>query len=432
MFVVSGGSMIGKQDRWQEDLFVIGTLRDLIPEDHLLRRIDRVVDFSWLRGMVEDCYDEGQGRPGIDPEAALRLMLAGLCQGIVHDRRLMREAQVNLVIRWFAGYRLHESLPDHSSLTRIRQRWGAERFKQIFQHTIRMCIDAGLISGELIHVDATLVRADVSWDSIVLQHIEKTWNENQDSEAKSTTLEKRSTTDPEATLATSCRHQKAEPCYKQHSAVDDRAGVVVSVITTTGAVNESSVLLEQAEDMQANLNRTPTCMTADAGYAYAKIYRGLEERGIDPVIPAKAELPPGPRMPMARFKYDAKHQLVRCPRGQKLRRSTRDQDRWYYRTGFHQCRECPLRQRCLSPKVDRRTIVISDGYDALLRARRRKNRGDEEFRQNYARHRWRSEGLNAELKNRHGLHRATRRGLENMKIQSYMTASAVNLKRLAR
>lgn len=424
--------MIGTQDRWQDDLFVIGTLRDLIPEDHVLRRIDRVADFSWLRSMVEDCYDEVQGRPGIDPEAALRLMLAGLCQGIVHDRHLMREAQVNLAIRWFAGYRLHESLSDHSSLTRIRQRWGAERFKQIFHRTVRMCIEAGLISGELIHVDATLIRADVSWDSIVLQHIEKTWNENQNTQAKTAVSEKRSTTDPDATLTTSCRKQKAEPCYKQHSAVDDRAGVVVSVITTTGAVNESSVFLDQVEDVQTNLNRTPTCMTADAGYAYAKIYRGLEERGIDPVIPAKAELPPGPRIPMVRFKYDATHQLVRCPRGQKLRRSTRDQDRWYYRTGLHQCRECPLKQQCLSPKVDRRTIVISDGYDALLRARRRKNRGDHEFRQTYARHRWRSEGLNAELKNRHGLNRATRRGLENMKIQSYLTACAVNLKRLAR
>ena len=424
--------MIGTQDRWQDDLFVIGTLRDLIPEDHVLRRIDRLLDFSWLRDLVKDCYDECQGRPGIDPEAALRLMLAGLCQGIVHDRRLMREAQVNLAIRWFAGYRLHEPLPDHSSLTRIRQRWGAERFRQVFRQTVKMCVDAGLIGGELIHVDATLIRADVSWDSIVLQHIEKTWNENQDSEVKATVSEKRSTTDPEATLATSCRRQKVEPCYKQHSAVDDGAGVIVSVITTTGAVNESSVVLEQVHDVQVNLNKTPICITADAGYAYAKIYRGLEELGIDPVIPAKAELPPGPRIPMVRFKYDPKHQIVKCPQGQKLRRSTRDQDRWYYRTSHHQCRECPLKQRCLSPKVDRRTIVISDGYDALLRARRRKNRRDEEFRQKYARHRWRSEGLNAELKNRHGLHRATRRGLENMKIQSYVTASVVNLKRLAR
>jgi transposase len=251
MFVVSGGWMIGTQDRWQEDLFVIGTLRELIPEDHVLRRIDRLVDFSWLRSMVKDCYDESQGRPGIDPEAALRLMLAGLSQGIVHDRRLMREAQVNLAIRWFAGYRLHEPLPDHSSLTRIRQRWGAERFRKIFQQTVKMCINAGLISGDLIHVDATLIRADVSWDSMLLQHVEKVWSENQDTETKAMVLEKRSTTDPDATLATSGRRQKSQPCYKQHSAVDDCAGVVVSVITTTGAVNESSVVLSNSAMFRA-------------------------------------------------------------------------------------------------------------------------------------------------------------------------------------
>ena len=81
-----------------------------------------------MRGEVDDLYCLNNGRPGIDPEAALRLMLAGFLLGVVHDRRLMREAQVNLAIRWFVGYELHETLPDHSSLTRIRQRWGADRF----------------------------------------------------------------------------------------------------------------------------------------------------------------------------------------------------------------------------------------------------------------------------------------------------------------
>ena len=90
-------------------------------------------------------------------------MLAGFFQGMVHDRKLMREAQVNLATRWFAGYRLDEKLPDHSSLTRIRQRWGAERFKKIFQKTVEACIKAKLVSGETVHVDATLIRADVSW-----------------------------------------------------------------------------------------------------------------------------------------------------------------------------------------------------------------------------------------------------------------------------
>src|SRR5262245_13942200 len=98
--------MIGQQERWQEDLFIAGPLRDLIPDDHILRRVDKVLDLSWLRDDVRELYNEQQGRPSIDPEAAVRLILAGLFCGITHDRKLMREAQVNLAIRWFAGYRL--------------------------------------------------------------------------------------------------------------------------------------------------------------------------------------------------------------------------------------------------------------------------------------------------------------------------------------
>ena len=138
--------MIGKQDRWQEDLFVAGPLSSLIPDDHILKMVDKVLDLCWLRDEVKDLYCNDNGRPGIDPEAAIRLMLAGFFQGIVHDRKLMREAQVNIAIRWFAGYRIDERLPDHSSLTKIRQRWGAERFKKIFQKIVKSCVDAGLVS----------------------------------------------------------------------------------------------------------------------------------------------------------------------------------------------------------------------------------------------------------------------------------------------
>ena len=97
---------------------------------------------------------------------SVRLILAGLLVGIVHDRKLMREAQVNLAIRWFAGYILHEVLPDYSSLTRIRLRWGDERLRRIFQRTVQACVSAGMMPGETVHIDATLMRANVSWDSI--------------------------------------------------------------------------------------------------------------------------------------------------------------------------------------------------------------------------------------------------------------------------
>jgi transposase len=110
--------MLGCKERAQLELFITGSLRQLIPDDHVLVRVDRVLNLSWLRNEVDGLYCADNGRPGIDPKVAVRLMLAGLLLGIVHDRRLMREAQVNLAIRWFVGYGLHEPLPDHSSLRR--------------------------------------------------------------------------------------------------------------------------------------------------------------------------------------------------------------------------------------------------------------------------------------------------------------------------
>ena len=134
--------MLGRQERDQLEFCVCGSLRDLVPDDHVLARVDRVLDLGWLHEEVADLHAAGIGRPGIDSEAAARLMLAGFLLGIVHDRRLMREAQVNLAICWFAGFGLHDRLPDHSSLTRIRQRWGAERFRAVFERTVKACVAA--------------------------------------------------------------------------------------------------------------------------------------------------------------------------------------------------------------------------------------------------------------------------------------------------
>jgi transposase len=173
-----GDEMLGHKERRQPELFVSGSLRQLVPDDHVLARVDRVLDLSWLREEVAGTYCGDNGRPGIDPEVAVRLMLCGLLLGVVHDRRLMREAQVNIAIRWFVGYGLHEVLPDHSSLTRIRQRWGAERFRRIFERTVQACVSAGVAKGEVVHIDASLIRANVSWESLAVRHMEAVDREN--------------------------------------------------------------------------------------------------------------------------------------------------------------------------------------------------------------------------------------------------------------
>jgi transposase len=439
-------TMIGKQDRWQEDLFVACPLRDLIPDDHILKRVDRVLDLSWLRKEVRDCYCVDNGRPGIDPESAVRLMLAGLFQGIIHDRKLLREAHVNLAIRWFAGYRLHETLPDHSSLTRIRQRWGAERFKRIFQRTVKACCGAGLVNGETVHIDATLIRADVSWESLTARHVEQVLEANREDDSpdepprrtrgrprsKPTLAKKYSSTDPDATMATSCKQHRMAPCYKQHTAVDDEAGVIVDVAVTTGECNEGQQLPEQIDRIEANTGRKALTVTADGGYAHSVNYGDLEDRRIDAVIPPQRQNARPTRIPARRFKYDARHKEVRCPAGKILRPSRPSDHGTVYRARASDCRGCPLRVRCLPPSASSRTIPVVHGYGALIRARRRKARGwDTPTRRAYSRHRWRVEGVHGEAKTRHGLYRAVRRGLANMTIQAYLTAAVMNLKRLA-
>ncbi len=462
--------MIGTQERWQEDLFVAAPLRDLIPDDHILRLVDRVLDLSWLRDDVRDRYDESNGRPGIDPEAAMRLMLAGFLLGIVKDRKLMREAQVNIAIRWFAGYRLHEKLPCHSSLTRIRQRWGADRFLAIFRRTVSQCVEAGLVGGETIHIDATLIRADVSWESLTERHVETVLLENDETpdeddadpppdappdaqpdaqpdarpktrrgrpRTRETKPKKYSPTDPDATLSTSCKQYRMEPCYKQHTAVDDRAGVIVDVHVTTGEASEGRQLPEQLERIEANTGTKIETATADAAYGHAANYEALEARGTEAIIPPQPTpirgRGPGGRIQARSFKYDERRDVVICPAGKVLSPSHRvDEQRRIFRARVRDCRSCPLRDRCFAASTTARVISIADGQAALVRARRRQARRDPEDVTLYTRHRWRAEGAHGEAKTQHGLRRAVRRGLSNVAIQSYLTAAVMNLKRLGR
>ena len=429
--------MIGNQKRWQEDLFVAGPLSSLIPNDHILKQVDKVLDLSWLRREVTDCYNETMGRPSIDPESALRLMLAGYFQGIIHDRKLMREAQVNLAIRWFAGFRLDETLPEHSSLTKIRQRWGPERFRKIFQKTVQMCIDAGLVSGETVHIDSTLIRADVSWESLTTEYADKTLKENRIEDddngqvSRTGKPKKRSTTDPDATLTTSNHNSRMEPFFKQHTAVDDRYGVVLDVETTTGEASEGKELLKQIKRTEQTTGIRIETITADMAYAHTENYSQLEQRQIEAVIPIQTLPTKSRSIPINRFKYDAKNEKVRCPRGKIMQRSSRTDKGWIYRATNKDCAGCPLKPRCISSTAKVRIILITDGYESLLRARRRWQERDENIKDKYKRHKWRVEGIHGEAKTQHGLRRAVRRGLANVSIQVYLTAMVMNLKRLA-
>lgn len=383
--------MLGSKPRGQSELLIAASLRDFIPDGHVLARVDKVLNLSWLRAELQECYAaNGAGRPSIDPEVALRLMLAGFLLGIVHDRRLMREAQVNIAIRWFAGFGLADVLPDHSSLTRIRQRWGADRFRAMFIRIVQACVSAGIARGEVVHIDATLIRADVSWESLGLKEVDAARTQDDsdrpsDPGAKTQTAKihaerdgkqsgrykKICLTDPDATMATSARNHRLEPAYKQHTAVDDVRGVILDVEVTTGETNEGSAIEGQVDAVAATTGNAIKIVTADQGYAYGKVYGALERRGIEPVILAKKE-PLRSRVPLRRFRYDARHDILKCPQGRVLRPTRQIEHGRFFYSKSKDCRSCPMRSDCLSPGRVNKAVVVSDDRPALLRARRRK------------------------------------------------------------
>jgi len=454
--------MIGKQNRDAITLFEADLYARMIRPDNILRRINERADFSWIREAVEGLYCEDNGRPSIDPETALRLMIAGAALGIKEDRALMEEARVNVAIRWFCGYGLYDELPDHSSLTRIRQRWSTEVFQEVFRRAREECKKAGMVDGRTIHIDATLIRANVSWSSMyeVAEPDEERVEEEGSLEVKTESApasnkpsggrkkvqkekkqcrkkqrrKKRSRTDPDATLSTSKHNSPMEPCYKQHMAVDSKAGVIVDVFVTTGEANEGKQLPEQIRRVEEGTGVKIECVTADSGYASSANYAMLEASEIKAVIPPQRPAKTGKVIPATRFKRDPRHNRVHCP-GKKILYPSyynKTNNGWCYRSDAKVCAKCRLRGQCV-PEGDRvRCIVFVDGHESLVRARRLLLRGDPVDKKLYNRHRGLVEGVHGEAKTRHGLNRAARRGTPNMAIQSFMTAAVINLKRLAR
>src|SRR5215218_10053867 len=149
------------------------SLEDLVPKDNFYRRLDRKLDLSFVRDLVEDCY-ASSGRPSVDPVVFFRLQLVMFFEDIRSERQLMEIAADRLSVRWYLGYDLHEPLPDHSSLSRIRERYGLEIFGGFFEKIVQMCFEAGLVRGEELFFDSTKVKANADIDSLASRFLVET------------------------------------------------------------------------------------------------------------------------------------------------------------------------------------------------------------------------------------------------------------------
>src|SRR5690349_12625032 len=156
--------MMGSKERHFAPLIHV-SLEELVPQDHFYRHLERTLDLSFVRELVQETY-AGGGRPSIDPIVFFKLQLIMFFEGIRSERQLMRHAADRLSVRWYLGYNLDEPLPDHSSLTRIRERYGVDIFRRFFDAIVEQCQQEKLVWGKELYIDSTQVNANADLDSL--------------------------------------------------------------------------------------------------------------------------------------------------------------------------------------------------------------------------------------------------------------------------
>ncbi len=400
--------MQSKRKKISYEMTLLPPLEDLIPEDHRLRKLDKVLDLGFVHDAVRDRYCPDNGRPSIDPEVVLRLFLLQATEGIRSVRELMREVQVNLAYRWFIGYRADEPLPDHSTLSKALDRFGDEVFDELFSRSVRQCQASGLIEGRVLHLDATTIRADLDANRVG----------------------KPNSPDPDARFGR-FPGGKIEPGYKQQTVVDSRARVVVGLGVSSADRPEGNNAVAVVDQVTRRLGKTPEVVCADAAYASGANRGELEERSIRLVSPPpKLEKHMGSDyFTVEAFTYNCEEDVFVCPVGAKLHYVGSHggrPDRRRYRSQVAVCGGCRLKQRCTEARY--RMLEVSEHHAAMIRLRA--DSQTESFRKLYRARAPVIEGIFAEGKQWHGLGRAWRRGLAKMRIQCFLIAAVLNFKRL--
>lgn len=397
-----------KRDLPQPALRLMPPLETMIPEEYYLRRLNKVIDLSFVHEAVRDKYCQDNGRPSIDPEVVIRLFLLQAIEGIGSVRELMQRVQVDLSFRWFIGYEIDEALPDHSTLSRALDRFGDVVFNELFARSIAQCQASGLVSGKVVHVDATTIRADMDKNRV-------NRSDRSDDDARYGRF-------PDGTK---------QPGYKQQTVVDDASRVVLAVEVMPANRGEGSDIGGIVDEASRHLDNRPEVVCADSAYANGLNAQGCAGRGVRLVSPPRVPRNhhSGDKFSIEQFSYDAQRDVFICPAGKELvqaGRMTGRQGRYKYRARQTDCRVCPLKDRCTSGAM--RCLNAGEHHAALVRLRADSQRAD--FKALYRRRAPVIEGVFAEAKQWHGLRRAWRRGLSKMKVQCLLVAAILNFKRL--
>ena len=437
--------MMGQHDR-SEALFYYFRLEEHVPETHLLRLIEKHISFAFVREKLKGSYSD-TGRPSIDPELLLRILLIGYLYGISSERKLVEELRMHLAWRWFTGLGFDQEIPHHSTFSKNRHGRFQESklFEQLFEQMVRQCVEVGLVQGQHLSVDGSFVEANAAKESripreqlaeaaqvhqTVRQYLREVEEQNPMEEPVHE-QDKVSTTDPDSTYMTK-GGTPARLGYYNNYLVDNASCVIVGVQATAARMSQETVA---AQDMLTRFTawqaRTPESVAADTTYGNGEFLQWLADRSITPYMRTRDSIhrKRSPFYGPERFRYEPDKDRYICPADQPLNYvglNVRNRAHAYIGSG-KRCGACALKWQCTSGHY--RYLAIHMHEPARQRARELAN--TQAFVQ-AQRQRKKVEALFAELKNQIGLRRLRLRRLKFVREQFFLAAVAQNMKRLVR
>ena len=437
--------MMGYQSRQMAMIFV--DMESLIPENHLLRKIDRMVSFDFIYDLLAPYYP-ATGRPSIDPASMFKMLLIGYLYGIKSERRLVEEVRLNIAYRWFCGFELDDAIPDHSTFSKTRTRkWQQSAlFQKAFYEIVKQCVAGGLIDGKAMAADGSYIPANVSRESWIDIEIEveqsmQSYLDSLDEELSNqpgfkkppTRIAKKrrttSQTDPDSGYIN--HGSKRGIGYLMEATVDCKHGILTGVDVCPANEKESLLVLRHLE-RQINLGIPMNRLALDRGYETGAVHRGLELLGITGYIPAIQFSNPPKKYG---FSYDPQLDAFICPEGVPLtyhrlncNKSTGKYLRCYQVEG-DTCMHCPKRPNCFDKAGIRRRVLASSCYPAFYRGHQRV--GTPEYLSMMRLRKIWAEGSFSVLKREHCISKIRKRGILAATEECLLAVMALNLKRMA-
>ena len=449
--------MMGDRQVMQEGLFYEFSIERHVPADHLLRVIDKFLDLESVRAQLKPFY-AASGRPSIDPELMIRMLIAGYCYGIRSERRLCEEVNLNLAYRWFCKLSLTDAVLDHSTFSKNRHGRFRESdlFRKVFESVLMRCLAEGVVGGQAFAVDASVIKADANREGggpgadglppeVMRRRAVREYIETLDEAAFGGATAKPpkflSPVDPTARWTRTYRDGAAKYSYAANYLIDCEHAVIMDVEATTAVRTAEVASTRQMLDrVESRTGIKPERLSGDTAYGSAEMLNWLvNERGIEPHIPVwdKTARRDG-LFERGDFAYDADSDRYVCPAGKGLVRyrtagrkakARPPRDGLYkYRSKKSDCDACPLKPKCCPDlplrRIQRsvheeardiaRRITASDAY--LVSRRERKK----------------VEMLFAHLKRILKLDRLRLRGPNGAKDEFLLAATAQNLRKLAK